>query len=140
MSAIHSRAAVIKPPFTLLCRLYEKGLGFVSNSYATRSRFGFAKQITRRDAMSVIPIHLNPQPATRGAKWSGVWQDFAQSLAQSVDALAAYAVRHAVSEQTLRRTDADIRRARELMARRELPRNVNLARLRVRPVGGKVYS
>jgi hypothetical protein len=76
--------------------------------------------------MSVIPIDLNLRWATRGAKRS----NFAQSLARRADALAAYAVRHAVSEQALRRTDADIERARALMARRKLPRNVNLARVR----------
>jgi hypothetical protein len=88
--------------------------------------------------MSVIPIDLNPRWATRGAKRSNVWWDFAQSLARRADALAAYAVRHAVSERALRRTDADIERARALMARRELLRNVNLAR--VRPVRSAVFS
>jgi hypothetical protein len=80
--------------------------------------------------MSVIPIDLNRQWAARDAKRSDVWQDFVKSLAQRVDALATYAVRRAVSEQTLRRTDADIERARALMARGESPRNVNLARVR----------
>jgi hypothetical protein len=88
--------------------------------------------------MSVIPIDLNPRWAARGAKRSDVWRGLAQSLAQRVDALAAYAVRHAVSEQALRRTDADIERARASMARRELLRNVNLAR--VRPVRSVVFS
>jgi hypothetical protein len=61
-------------------------------------------------------------------------------LAQRVDSLAAYAVRGAVSEQALRRTDADIGRARELMARRKLPRDVNLAPVRIRPIRSKVSS
>jgi hypothetical protein len=90
--------------------------------------------------MSVIPFDLAGKPAARGTKRSGVWRGFAQSLAQGVDALAANAARHAVSEQALRRADADIGRCRELMARRELPRNVNLARLRIRPIRSKVFS
>ena len=90
--------------------------------------------------MSVIPIDFNPRPATRGANLSHVWWGFAQSLARRVDALAAHAVRHAVSERALRRTDADIERARALMARRELRRNVNLARVRVRPVRREIFS
>jgi hypothetical protein len=89
--------------------------------------------------MSVIPIDLNPRWAARGAKRSNVWLDFAQSLAQRVDALTAYAVRHAVSEQALRHTDADIERARVLMARRELPRSVNVARVHVRSIRSKVF-
>jgi hypothetical protein len=94
----------------------------------------------RRDAVSVIPFDLAGKPAARGTKRFGVWRGFAPSLAQGVDALAAYAARHAVSEQALRRADADIGRCRELMARRELPRNVNLARLRIRPIRSKVFS
>jgi hypothetical protein len=90
--------------------------------------------------MSVISIDFNRRPATRSAKRSGVWHDLAQSLAQRVDSLAAYAVRRAVSEQALRRTDADIRRARELMARRKLPSDVNLPRVRIRPIRSKVFS
>jgi hypothetical protein len=90
--------------------------------------------------MSVIPFDLTRKPATLRAKRSGVWHGFAQSLAQGMDALAAHAARHAVSEQALRRADADIRRCRQLMARREQPRNVNLARVRVRAVCSKVFS
>jgi hypothetical protein len=90
--------------------------------------------------MSVIPIDLNRRRTTRGAKRSGMWRGFAQSLAQRVDALAACAVSNAVSEQALRRSDADIRRAGELMARRKLPRDVNLARVRVCAVRSKVIS
>jgi hypothetical protein len=90
--------------------------------------------------MSVIPFDLTRKPATRGVKRSGVWHGFARSLAQGVDALAAHAARHAVSEQALRHADADIRRCRQLMARRELPRNVNLARFRIHPLRSKVFS
>jgi hypothetical protein len=90
--------------------------------------------------VSVIPIDLNRRPAMRGAKRSSVWWDLAQSLARRVDALAVYAVRHAVSERALRRTDADIERAQALMARRGLPRDVSLARVRVRPVRSEVFS
>jgi hypothetical protein len=86
--------------------------------------------------MSVIPFDLTRKAATRGTKRSGVWHGFTQSLAQGVDALAAHAARHAVSEQALRRADADIKRCRELMVRRVLPRNVNLAR----SIRGKVFS
>lgn len=88
--------------------------------------------------MSVIPFDLAGRPATRGTKRSVVLRGFTQSLAQGVDALAAHMAGHAVSEQALRRADADIRRSRELMARRKLPRDVNLARLRIRPSRGKV--
>jgi hypothetical protein len=80
--------------------------------------------------MSVISFDLAGRRPARGTKRSVVWRGFAESLAQAADALAAYAARHAVSEQALRRADADIRRCRELMARREMTRNVNLARLR----------
>jgi hypothetical protein len=90
--------------------------------------------------MSVIPIDLNPQWPARGAKRSDVWRGLAHSLARRVDALAAYAVRHAASEQALRRTDADIERARASMARRELPRSVDVARVRVRPVRSEIFS
>ena len=90
--------------------------------------------------MSVIPFDLTGKPAKRRTKRSGDWRGFAQSLAQGVDALAAYAARHAVSERALRRAAADIKRCRDLMARRELPRNVNLARLRIRAVRSKVFS
>jgi hypothetical protein len=90
--------------------------------------------------MSVISIDFNRRPATLSAKRSGVWHDLARSLAQRVDSLAAHAARHAVSEQALRRADADIRRCRELMVRRVPPRNVNLARVRIRPIRGKAFS
>ena len=80
--------------------------------------------------MSVISFDLAGRPASRRTKRSVIWRGFSESLAQAADALAAYAARHAVSEQAHRRADADIRRCRELMARRELTRNVNLARLR----------
>jgi hypothetical protein len=90
--------------------------------------------------MSVIAFDLTRKPATRGTKRSGVWRGFTQSLAQGVDALAAHAARHAVSEQAPRRADADIRRCRELMVRRVPPRNVNLARVRIRPIRGKAFS
>jgi hypothetical protein len=89
--------------------------------------------------MSVIAFDPTRKPATRGTKQSGVWRGFTQSLAQGVDAFATCAARHAVSEQARRRADADIKRCRELMARRELPRNVNLARLRIRAVRSKVF-
>jgi len=89
--------------------------------------------------VSVIPFDLTRKPVTLGAKRSGVWHDFARSLAQGVDALAAHAARRAVPEQALRRADADIERCRKLVVRRELPRNVNLARLRIRAVRSKVF-
>jgi hypothetical protein len=89
--------------------------------------------------VSVIPFDLTGEPVMRRTKRSRVWHGFAQSLVQGVDALAACATRHAVCEQALRRADADIKRCRELMARRELPRNVNLARLRIRAVRSKVF-
>ena len=89
--------------------------------------------------MSVIPIDFNRRPALRGTKRPGAWRDLAHSLARRADSLAAYAVGRAVSESALRRTDVDISRARELMAQRKLPRHVNLARLRVRPIRSRVF-
>jgi hypothetical protein len=80
--------------------------------------------------MSVTSFDLAGRLAACGTKRSGVWRGLAQSLAQGVDALVAHVATHAVSEQALRRADADMRRWQELMARRGPTRNVDLARLR----------
>jgi len=84
--------------------------------------------------MSVIPIDLSREPASPTAKRQGFWH----SLALRIDALVACAVRHAVSEQELRRADADIRRCRELIAQKDLHHNGDLARVRPHPVRIKV--
>ena len=60
--------------------------------------------------MRAIPIGLRPKPAKRG---------FWRTLAERLDALAAYPAKHAVSERELRRVDEDIKRCRQLMFRRQ---------------------
>jgi hypothetical protein len=63
--------------------------------------------------MSVIPIDLGPKPVNRAtARWH-----FWHRLAERLDALVAYPVKNAVSEQELRRVDEDIKRCRELMSK-----------------------
>jgi hypothetical protein len=89
--------------------------------------------------MSVISLDLNRRPVIRTARRQGFWH----GLARRLDALVAYASKHAVSEQELRRADADIRRCRELIGRKDPPRkepsrNIDLACGRVRPVRIKV--
>jgi len=84
--------------------------------------------------MSVIPIDLKRQPARRATRP----RRLLRRLVQGLDALATYAVKHAVSEQDLRRTDADIRRCRELIARKDIARDVHPARVRVRAIRVKV--
>jgi len=74
--------------------------------------------------MSVLPDEPDPKPAVRAAKrfWSG--------LAERLDALVAFPVRHAVSEQDLRRVDDDIKRCRQLMLNKaQHRRNAKLGRL-----------
>jgi hypothetical protein len=63
--------------------------------------------------MSVIPIDFDPKPVNRaGARWH-----FWHRLAERLDALVAYPIKNAVSEQQLRRVDQDIKRCRELMSK-----------------------
>lgn len=61
--------------------------------------------------MSVISLELGPTPANRAAK------RFRHRLAEWLDALVAYPIKNAVSEQELRRVDEDIKRCRELTPR-----------------------
>jgi hypothetical protein len=63
--------------------------------------------------MSVIPIDLGPKPVNRAIEW---WH-FLHKLAEPLDALIAYPIRNAVSEQQLRRVDEDIKRCCELMSK-----------------------
>jgi hypothetical protein len=66
--------------------------------------------------MSVIPIDLGPKPVNQTAKrWC-----VGHRLAERLDALVAYPVKNAVSEQELRRVDDDIKRCRELMSKNSL--------------------
>jgi len=60
--------------------------------------------------MRAIPIGPRSKLAKRG---------FWRTLAERLDALAAYPVKHAVSEQELRRVDEDIKRCRQLMLRKQ---------------------
>jgi len=63
--------------------------------------------------MSVIPIDLGSKPVNRLAKRWSFWE----RLAEWLDALVAYPIGNAVSEQELRRVDEDIKRCRELMSK-----------------------
>jgi len=63
--------------------------------------------------MSVIAIDLGPKPVKRVAKLSR----FRHRLAEWLDALVAYPIKNAVSEQELRRVDEDIKRCGELMSK-----------------------
>jgi hypothetical protein len=63
--------------------------------------------------MSVIPIDLGSKRMNRAATPWRFWH----RLAERLDALAAYPIKNAVSEQELRRVDEDIRRCRELMSK-----------------------
>jgi hypothetical protein len=76
--------------------------------------------------MSVIPIDFDPKPVNRaGARWH-----FWHRLAERLDALVAYPIKNAVSEQQLRRVDQDIKRCRELMSRNP-PGDAKLVRMRL---------
>ena len=74
--------------------------------------------------MSVVAIGLNRHPASGRTRS----RRLLRGLARRFDALAAYAVKHAVSERELRRADADIRRCRELIARRDATREAGKPR------------
>ena len=67
--------------------------------------------------MSVLPPEVIPKSANSAAERRGFWRE----LAQRLDALVAYPIRHAVSERELRRVDDDIKRGRRLML--NTPRN-----------------
>ena len=88
--------------------------------------------------MSVIPIDLGSKLVKRAAKRWHFWH----RLAERLDALVAYAIKNAVSEQELRRVDEDIKRCRELtsknsqqeddakLARMRLARGIRMAKIR----------
>ena len=81
--------------------------------------------------MSVISIDLGPKPLNRAATRSHFWR----RLAERLDALVAYPIKNAVSEQELRRVDEDIKRCRELMSKN--PRQECDAKIvRMRPARG----
>jgi hypothetical protein len=63
--------------------------------------------------MNVIPIDLGPRPVNHTTKRWRFWH----TLAGRLEALGAYPVKNAVSEQELRRVDDDIKRCRELMSK-----------------------
>jgi hypothetical protein len=84
--------------------------------------------------MSVLAIDLNRHPARRRK----TPRRLLRGLAQRFDALVAYAVKHAVSEHELRRADADIRRCRDLIARKDVHRDVHLRGVRIKPLRVKV--
>jgi hypothetical protein len=61
--------------------------------------------------MSVIPFDRKTKPANDNLMQRGFWR----RLGRAIDTLAAYPVKHALSEQELRRVDGDIVRCRKLM-------------------------
>jgi hypothetical protein len=63
--------------------------------------------------MSVIPIDLSRKPMNRAPKLRRFWHRPAKWL----DALVAYPIKNALSQQELRRVDEDIKRCRELMSK-----------------------
>jgi hypothetical protein len=103
-------AAGVSDPLTSLCRLYEKAMHSVSNSYGRKRRFGGAKNDNKERPMSVIPIDLRARPAKRRRSWRGPAEQF--------DALLAYPATDAVPEQELRRVDEDIKRCRQQISKR----------------------
>jgi hypothetical protein len=60
--------------------------------------------------MSVVPIDLGRNPVNRAPKLRRFWHRPVEWL----DALVAYPINNAVSQQELRRVDEDIKRCREL--------------------------
>jgi hypothetical protein len=63
--------------------------------------------------MSVIPIDLGPKAVHPAATRWHFWH----RLAERLDALVAYPIKNAMSQQQLRRVDEDIKRCRELMSK-----------------------
>jgi hypothetical protein len=78
------------------------------------------------ELLPVIPIDLGPEPMNRAATRWHFWH----RLAERLDALVAYPIKNAVSEQQLRRVDQDIKRCRELMSRNP-PGDAKLVRMRL---------
>jgi hypothetical protein len=71
--------------------------------------------------MSVIPVDFGSKPART---W--LWR----VLAEKLNALVAYPVKHAVSERELRRVDEDIRRCEQLVFQKHRRRrDVELVRV-----------
>jgi hypothetical protein len=80
--------------------------------------------------MSVIPIDLGPKPVNRTVKRTRFWH----RLGERLDALVAYPVKNAASEQELRRVDDDIKRCRELMSKKsQQDRDTKLVPMRRAP-------
>ncbi len=61
--------------------------------------------------MSVIPFEPKAKPENTAPPRHGFWH----RLATAIDSLAAYQVKHALSEHELRRVDGEIVRCRQLM-------------------------
>ncbi|HUI13253.1 MAG TPA: hypothetical protein VL048_07290 [Xanthobacteraceae bacterium] len=61
--------------------------------------------------MSVLSDDFRRKPVGHAVKRRRFWR----GLAERLDALAAFPTKHAVSEQELRKVDADIKRCRQLM-------------------------
>jgi hypothetical protein len=81
--------------------------------------------------MSVIPFDLGSKPVNRAARRWHFWN----KLAERLDALVAYPIKNAVSEQELRLVDEDIKRCRELVSKNsQQERDATLVRMR--PVRG----
>jgi hypothetical protein len=61
--------------------------------------------------MSVVAFERKAKPANTVPQRHGFWR----RLATAIDSIAEYPVRHALSEQELRRVDGEIVRCRQLM-------------------------
>jgi len=81
--------------------------------------------------MSVIPIDLGSKRVNRAAKRTRFWH----RLDERLDALVAYPIKNAVSQQELRRVDEDIKRCRELMSK-NLQQEGDAKLVRMRPARG----
>jgi hypothetical protein len=79
----------------------------------------------------VVPIDLGPTPVNRAAPRCHFWH----RLTERLDALVAYPIKNAVSQQELRRVDEDIKQCRQLMSKK--PQQEGDSKLvRMRPACG----
>lgn len=101
--------------FAPLCRLYEKGLGSVSNSYAIASTFR-AAQRPRRNLMGVTAT----EPRRRTTRRAGKSRSFWQRLSQALDRFVVGRSQHLVPATVLRRSKHDLDRCRRLMPKESI--------------------
>ena len=84
--------------------------------------------------MSIVPIDGIRQAVSHAEKPQGIWR----GLIRRLDALVAHVSKHALSEQELRRADADISRCRALFSVARGFGNGEFARVRLHPVPLKI--